>query len=75
MTLKELADKKHLRSHKTSTQEIGNLLNIVERDMHDATVAGLSSDARFVAAYNAALKLCTILVYASGYRITGLGAH
>ena len=31
--------------------------------------------ARFVTAYNAALKLCTVVLYASGYRTSGAGAH
>lgn len=43
------------------------LWSIVERDMADAG-ATLSADWRFGIAYNAALKLCTILLHASGYR-------
>lgn len=75
MSLKNWVAEKHLRPHKTSKAEIGNLLDIVERDTRDATVVGLSADARFVTAYNAALKLCTILLYSSGYRTVGVGAH
>jgi hypothetical protein len=56
-----------LRPHATSRQEIGNLLAIVERDLQDAQ-AGISPDWRFGIAYNAALKLCTILLSAEGYR-------
>ena len=56
-----------LRPHATSRQEIGNLLAIVERDLQDAQ-AGISPDSRFGIAYNAALKLCTILLHAEGYR-------
>ncbi|MBU1692509.1 MAG: hypothetical protein KKC51_00945 [Verrucomicrobia bacterium] len=41
---------------------------IAERDLKDARAAGVSSDWRFGIAYNAALKLCTILVHAEGYR-------
>lgn len=57
-----------LRSHKPSQEEIVNLLEIVERDMKDATAKGLSDDWKFGIAYNAALKLCTILLHSSGYR-------
>jgi hypothetical protein len=57
-----------LRPHKTSRQEIGNLLAIVRRDLTDARSEAISSDWRFGIAYNAALKLCTILLYAEGYR-------
>ena len=54
-------------------QEIRNLLAIVDRDLHDAGASEISTDWQFGIAYNAALKLCTILVYAEGYRAaTGL---
>ena len=39
----------------------------MDRDLKDAS-GDISADWRFGIAYNAALKLCTILVYASGYR-------
>ncbi len=38
-----------------------------DRDIADAE-SGISPDWRFGIAYNAALKLCTILLYAEGYR-------
>lgn len=56
-----------LRRHKTSRNEITNLLDIVERDLAD-TRGGISDDWRFGIAYNAAIKLCTILLYAEGFR-------
>jgi hypothetical protein len=58
-----------LRTHKASRDEITNLLEIVDRDLKDAsTNKGLSDDWKFGIAYNAALKLCTILLHSSGYR-------
>jgi hypothetical protein len=36
MSLKQWADNNWLRPHKTSPQEIGDLLAIVERDLADA---------------------------------------
>ncbi len=68
MTLKSWAENRWLRAHRTSTQEIGDLLKIVDRDLHDARSEGLSADWTFGIAYNAALKLCTVLLYAEGYR-------
>ena len=68
MTLKQWAANGWLREHQTSAEEIGNLLAIVERDLKDATEGGISADWRFGIAYNAALKLCTILLYGEGYR-------
>ena len=69
MSLKQWADHGWLRGHKTTPQEISNLLGIVNRDLHDAQAKGaISDDWKFGIAYNAALKLCTILLYASGYK-------
>ncbi|HUI08245.1 MAG TPA: hypothetical protein VL486_14695 [Verrucomicrobiae bacterium] len=67
MSLKQWADNRWLKPHRTSPQEIANLLAIVDRDLEDAT-HDISADWRFGIAYNAALKLCTLLLYASGYR-------
>jgi uncharacterized protein (UPF0332 family) len=68
MSLTNWADNGWLRPHRTSPQEIADLLKIVERDLLDARAGGLSEDWKFGIAYNAALKLCTILLYAEGYR-------
>jgi uncharacterized protein (UPF0332 family) len=57
-----------LRPHETSNQEVANLLGIVERDLRDTEGKGISDDWRFGIAYNAALKLCTLLLFVSGYR-------
>jgi hypothetical protein len=67
MSLQDWANNGWLRPHQTSTQEIADLLGIVERDLADAE-GNISSDWRFGIAYNGALKLCTILLQASGYR-------
>ncbi len=67
MTLQQWAENGWLRPHKTSAKEIKDLIHIVERDLKDAA-EGISTDWQFGIAYNAALKLCTILLYASGYR-------
>ena len=76
MSLKQWADNGWLRNHKTSHQEISNLLGIVDRDLHDADAKGtISDDWKFGIAYNAALKLCTILLYASGYKSEKNLAH
>jgi len=68
MSLQQWASNGWLRSHRSSQKEIFGLLSIVERDLDDAAEHGISADWRFGIAYNAALKLCTILVHASGYR-------
>jgi len=75
MSLKNWVDNGWLHSHKSSRQEIQNLLEIVDRDIKDAQQKGLSADWCFGIAYNAALKLCTILVYAEGYKPEKSLAH
>jgi len=68
MTLKQWQNNGWLKSHKTSREEIGNLLAIVDRDIKDASEGEISADWTFGIAYNAALKLCTILLYSEGYK-------
>jgi hypothetical protein len=67
MSLKDWANNGWLRPHQSSPQEIADLLAIVERDLADAE-GNISADWRFGIAYNGALKLCAILLQASGYR-------
>lgn len=67
MTLKQWLDNGWLRPHKTTSQEIENLFMIVDRDLKDAET-GISDDWRFGIAYNAVLKLCTILLYTEGFK-------
>ena len=56
-----------LRAHKTSKRQVADLFAIVDRDLEDAG-RGLSPDWQFGITYNAVLKLCTILLYAEGWR-------
>jgi len=65
-----------LLRHKTSPAEIRDLWLIVGRDLTDAASGGISADWQYGIAYNAALKLCTILVYAEGFKpAKGAMAH
>jgi hypothetical protein len=63
MSLEQWAKNGWLRPHKSSGKEIEALLSIVDRDLEDAA-GDISDDWKFGIAYNAALKLCTILLYA-----------
>lgn len=67
MTLQQWAANGWLRPHRSSVSEIAGLFSIVQRDLADAE-GDISADWRFGIAYNAALRLCTILLHASGYR-------
>lgn len=75
MTLRQWHDNGWLKPHTTSREEIGKLLAIARRDLADAQHEPLSADWRFGIAYNAVLKLCTILLYAEGYRPSRDLAH
>jgi len=48
---------------------------VVERDVADAGIEGLSADRRFSTAYNAALQVASIALHAAGYRAVGAGHH
>jgi hypothetical protein len=67
MSLQQWHNNGWLRPHKTTPAQIADLLAIVDRDLEDA-FRDVSPDWQFGIAYNAALKLCTVLLYASGYR-------
>jgi uncharacterized protein (UPF0332 family) len=64
-----------LRPYQTSAAEIRELWLIAGRDLKDAESGGISPDWQYGIAYNAALKLCTILLYAEGYRPEKQLAH
>jgi hypothetical protein len=74
MNLKGYIDKGLIVEQPTSKKEISDLLAIVERDYNDSG-KDITTDWQFGIAYNAALKLATVLIRASGYRVKGLGHH
>jgi len=64
-----------LVAHKSSKQEIGNLLGIVARDLKDSQAKDVSDDWRFAIAYNAALQAVTAALAAAGYRASRENHH
>ena len=58
-----------------SKAELDNLRSIVARSLKDVASAGLSADARFIMAYDAARTLSLLVVRAAGYRPRTVGAH
>ena len=56
--------------------EIQQLLQVVDLEIADAEIEGLSADGRLQHAYDAALQLCMLALRASGYRVPkGPGHH
>jgi hypothetical protein len=58
-----------------SKAELDNLRSIVARCLKDVAAVGLSADARFIMAYDAARTLSLIVVRAEGYRPRTVGGH
>jgi len=70
VSLSALLASKRLDRHSPSVREITGLRKLVERDLHDAAVRGLSGDRGFATAYNAALQLSKMALAAGGYRVS-----
>jgi hypothetical protein len=65
-----------VQRHATSRQEIENLRELINRDLKDAGIEGLSNDRRFATAYNAVLQLSKMAIACAGYRVAvGVGHH
>jgi hypothetical protein len=73
--LEDWRSKGHLESHRTSPEEIKDLLAVGERDLKQSRVAGLGSDWRFNIAYSSALAFAQAALAAAGYRTKGVGHH
>lgn len=75
MSWKKLLANRNVTQEPPSKAELDNLRSIVIRSLTDVGVAGLSADARFVMAYDAARTLSLMVVRASGYRPRSVGGH
>ena len=75
MSWQSLLQAQKIKSHHTSRQELDDLRDVVERDLHDAAVTALSADRRFATAYNAVLQLGKMVIACNGYRVVGPGHH
>jgi len=76
MTLEKWVEYGWLKREPTSPGEIRDLLGIVERSLADSKVEAVSTDLRFIAAFNAALCAATTAPRASGHRtVTQVGHH
>jgi hypothetical protein len=76
MSLEKWVEYGWLRREASSPGEIKDLLGIVERSLADSKVEAVSTDLRFIAAFNAALSIATTALRASGHRtVTQAGHH
>lgn len=74
MSLQDWLKAGWLTEHRSSRQEIDDLLAVADRDLVDCRAAGLSSDWRLNIAYNAGLQAATAALAAAGFR-AGREAH
>lgn len=75
MTWQQLLSLNRVRAHRTSKQELDDLRAVIERDLRDAGISGLSADRAFATAYNAALQTAKMAIACAGYRVVGQGHH
>ncbi|MEX1026529.1 MAG: hypothetical protein WD049_00765 [Candidatus Paceibacterota bacterium] len=76
MSLDEWRRSHWLKESTPTLAEITQLFAVVDREISDASVSGLSVDGQFMHAYDAALNLCTIALRSSGYAVMkGQGHH
>jgi uncharacterized protein (UPF0332 family) len=76
VTWTQLLADREVQKHKTSKSELDSIRAIIQRDLADASVNGVSADRRFATACNAALQAAKMAIASSGYRVTtGAGHH
>lgn len=75
MSLEKWVEYGWLRREPTSPSEIRDLLGIVDRGLADSKIDAVSTDLRFIAAFNAALCAATTALRASGHRTVIQSGH
>ncbi len=76
MTWNDLLSRGSVEKRAPDANELRDLLRAGRRQLRDAGVRGLSSEARFQLAYTGVLALATAAVRAAGYRLrSGEGHH
>src|SRR6201988_5155108 len=75
MSWKQLLAQHKVHLHRTSNEELGQLRALIDRDLNDAALSGLSADRRFATAYNAALQTAKMAIACAGYRVASIPGH
>jgi hypothetical protein len=69
MSWKKLLAERKVHTHKTGKKELDALRALIQRDLADASIKGLSDDRRFATAYNAALQTAKMAISCAGHRL------
>jgi hypothetical protein len=75
MSLQNWLESGWIVRHEPTPEEISDLLAVVDRDLRDAAVDGLSPDWKLGIAYNGALQLAILALAAEGFRPGRMRAH
>lgn len=75
MNLTEWIKAGDLQKVEVTESTLKDILRLIERDLKDAQLEGLSEDRRFATAYGAALNLASYVIRTQGYRVTGKIGH
>jgi hypothetical protein len=75
MTLQDWLRSSWLIAHRSSPQEIRDLLAMADRDLKSCRAAGLARDWQLSIAYNAALQSALAALAAAGYRVAKGESH
>ena len=75
MSLEKWVEYGWLKREPTSRDEIEGLLGIADRGLLDSKVEAISTDLRFIAAFNSALAAATAALRAAGFRTSTQAGH
>ena len=68
MSLQNLSKIGQLEEHKTNAAQVRRMLESAERGIADARQESISPETRLDAAYRAIIQLCTVALWANGFR-------
>lgn len=68
MTLRNLLRTGQLEEHETDSDQVRRMLDSARRSIADAKQDSISQETRFDAAYRAITQICTVALWANGYR-------
>jgi len=69
MSLQDWSRMGQVIEHTPTIAEVRNLISVVDRELADAGISGLSDDGRFTHAYDAALILCKLALHVTGFEL------
>ena len=75
MNWQTLLATERLQAHTPTRQELEQLRAVVDRDLKDAALPGLSEDRCFATAYNGVLQLAKMVIACAGYRVSARQGH